>query len=461
MKLSPRNRMLIRLISLWVLLAHALGLSGSSPVARAQTETSTSSLDLVLLIDSSTSMLDSDRAGLRVDAAVFLLEFIQEVAGVQGLSVRFAAANFGGESVTDAVALRPLQGDAAQNAIRLRADSESTLFAPALNFAIDQLQDTGDSQKVVILFTDGLPEGEAVTQAGAYFTTEMSPRLDSLQQSGAQVFVVALRNDKTVQVEDLWIQAISAARYRVIDQNTDLVGAFRDLFAGILGLRPGEAQTAAPGASQTIKLEPYLEQAVISVFKSGPSVSLRLIDPNQTEIPPTRRTDQHEIFALTAPQGGEWKLGATGGAATIWVDRRLPTLTLEGPTEPQALGQPLTFTGRLLRLNQSISKSSLELSLSIAGPENQLFPALVMDRFADRYSAEFTGALAEGVYTVTLSARSGGEPVLAESSALTVGVFLVPSIRGFEIAGDTVVGQTICVCISNFNGHEASQRIIG
>jgi len=396
--------------------------SGQSPTP---TPTPASpALDLVLLIDSSGSTASTDRDNLRVNAAYFLLDYIQAIGEAQGVTHRFAAANFNTQ-VLDKIELTELKGDAAKGKLVVRSQGGTDFGAP-LEFALQQ-RNKSDKQNpmAVVLFTDGRPD--PAPDLAAYFQG-LTPTLSSLQQPYVQVFVVAMGDTPDVQAQ--WTRVVPPAHYRSVNATTDLAGVYHEFLASLLGLRTEARPTLlADGTEHIVTLEPYLEQVVFSVIKDNAKIQVTLLDPNKATVPPSRaggETDLHVIYTVVAPAPGTWRVQVKGGTARLYVDRRLPTLTLDVPTGPQTLGSPIDVTGRLIYRGQTVKDAGLTLQLMTVAPDEKT-TYKEMERQADgRYTFALTDLKTAGTFTLTLSARLGGQPLEAQIVSVVMQVLVAP-----------------------------------
>lgn len=411
-------------------------------------------LDLILLLDSTGSTADTDPGNLRLASAQFLLDYVQAVGEVQGVTHRFAAANFN-TATLDEIPWTPLQGDAGREQLVARSVG-GTDFKPALEYALRLRQQPGGAEKLaVVLFTDGAPCPASPCPQGAalnaYFKG-LEDTVAALQATGAEIFVVALGDDST---KANWSALVGASHYRFVDASTDLAGVYHDFFADLLGLGAEAARPLHDGDSTTITVEPYLEQLVLSIIKTERGAQVTVTDPFGGSPLPTRGGADalHVVYAIPSPAAGRWQVRVTGGAAQVYVDRQYATLALDAPTAPQALGAPIQVTGQLLRRGVVIrDDSDLRLSVTATGPD-QTTTTLDLARRADgRYQGALTGLTVEGSYTLTLSGEWAGQPVGArQTEVVTVSLFAAPRLGALEIQGEAVVGRplTVTVAIAN------------
>lgn len=433
-----------RYLIVFVLAAFLVATFGS---LRAVAQTS-GGLDVVLLVDSSGSMGTSDPDGFRTVAAHFLLDYLQALGEVQGITHRFAAANFDTDLIAgDTVPLTVLQGDASQGILppRVRGDTD---FAPPLAFAQEVRTQTGmENPMVVFLFTDGDPKPLGIEGLDGYFTT-LRPQVESLQATGAQIFVIALGDEAASHA--YWVDLLGADHFRRITTATDLAGVYRELLADLLGLRGDSGRTLLEGSTQTIVLEPLLERVVFSLIKSAPGAQVTLQDPDNALVPPARgggANDLHAIYVVETPPNSTatapWRISIQGGQAEVWVDQKLPTLMLDAPDSPQPTGVELDFTGRLMQGSLPVVDAELALTLSVLNPAGEIGEIAMTSRSGGAYTATFTPGDLPGVYTLTLAADYAGAPLLTDHQPVPLTVAAAPFIESLDTDGALFVSQLL------------------
>ena len=429
---------------------------GPVPTLRPALAQSPRGLDLVLLIDSSGSMAKTDPGNLRVSAASFLIDYVQAVGEAQGITHRFAVANFN-THVLDTQPLQPLLGSATKDNLTPRNEGD-TDFVPAFGFARQQLAPSPDKKNpmAVVLFTDGEP-APITSTLEAYFQA-LLPQVRSLQETGVRVFVVAIGD--AVKNQAQWTQPgmIPANRYRTVDKTTDLAGMYHEFLFDLLGLQKARDQTLDDNAELTVKLQPYLEQAVFSVIKDKPGAEVKLYDPSNALVPSSRSGDLHLIYAVAAPTAGAWRIQSKGGKAQVWVDQRLPTLALDAPSGPQAVGKSIDLVGRLVLGGQTIVDNNLTLQLASVSPRSNEPIRKDMERQTDgRYLTPFS-LDAAGTFSWTLNARLAGESLLAQTVPLTLTAYSVPSVTSPNVEGDKLVSRSVTVTAKIVNPEKVGSQ---
>lgn len=404
-------------------------------------------LDLVLLIDSSGSVESTDPEGFRVDAAYFLLDYAQAIGETQGITHRFAAANFS-HTTSDEMSWTPLEADAADGLLIARSTG-GTNFVSALDYAATQFAESPEAHsKAVIIFTDGDPD-PAEPDLATHFARDIAPQMEQLPHD-AQVYVVAIGVSEEAERE--WKTLLPPNHYYAVKEDiSELDSFYHAILTDLLGLTPRPVRALEPDSEQVITLEPYLEQAVFAITKQDLGVRVAVQDPlgNAREPDQGGPEERHEIFVFGNPASGQWRVRARGGTAQVWVDRRLPLLHLEGPSEPQALGNPIALSGWLVWRGQVVNDPDLSLAIEAVPPSGESTTTPMHRRSQGRYTVSLDDLSAEGTYTVTLaSARLLTQTVSAQTEPITVSVYPVPKVIATDVEGDSFVSRAVTVTAS-------------
>lgn len=342
-----------------------------------------------------------------------------------------------------------MQDNAGRDQLTARS-SGATDFGPALKYALQLRRESAATQPMpIILFTDGAPCPAMPCPTGAALTTYfqgLEPTVTALRETGAQIFVVAVGDD-AAQADGYWQDLIGSAHYERIKDMESLSGVYRRWLSGLLGLTEDERGTRflAAGETTEIRVEPYLEQIVISAFKNTPTTQIEVLDAAGDPVPPAHTGGT--VYVRNAPRAGTWRVRVTGGGAQVWVDRRYASLVLDAPATPQALGTPLQVSGQLVRAGTVIrDDADLTLNIDATGPDGTQIALPLTYKADGRYTGALTGLTVEGVYTLTLSAQWGGQPVGArQMTPVTVSLFTVPTLLGCEYQGDLQVGRPLTI----------------
>lgn len=412
-------------------------------------------LEVVVLIDSSGSMGETDPDDLRTKATYYLLDFLDTVSGVQNFNVQYARANFDTEiiSTQPLVSLRDGVEKGAIPTI-LRGDTD---FRPALEFAIQQRANQ-NKPMVVFLFTDGDPK--PVEDLDVYFqegANSIKSQVKTLKEIGGELFVIAMGD--SVNTRQQWVQIIGSDHYRAITESTDLPGVYHDLLAELLSLNTVDSATLENGSKRTVELQPYLEQVIFSVIKESPKVEVSLSDPFDAQISPERSDrDIHEVYLANEPQPGAWNIQVEGGNAQLWVDRVLPSLFLMVPSEPIGVGRSLEVEGSLLRGETIIKDDNVHLSLDVTTPNGEQNIYEMNSSPTGRYKVQLPPLSTTGKYTLKLSAFLDNAQITAEVAPLAVDVYPVPEIISIKTRGELQTSEVVFVEVRLANGDRIGEE---
>jgi hypothetical protein len=410
-------------------------------------------LDIVILIDSSGSTADRDPEALRIQAAEFLLDYVQAVGEVQGVTHRFAAANFNTDTL-DEIPWTWLLGDAGRD--QLIAQSEGgTDFAPALEYALSLRENSNANRPMaVFLFTDGTPD--PADDLEVYFN-ELESTIQELQASGAHIFVVAV-GDEAAGADEYWENTYNSSgllqpdRYERVTEMREIFRTYRQWLADLLGLSSDKQDKRFLDVdgdfddTTQIRVDAYLEQLVVSVFPDSPQTEVLVEDAAGDPVSPAR--EGGSVYVRNAPwPPGTWRVTVTGDGAQVWVDRRYATLQLQAPEAPQDLREPVSVAGWLIRSGVVIEDDpDLTLSVDAIAQDGARQSLLLTRKSGGRYDEALKKLTVAGTYSLTLSAEWSGQPVGArQTTPVTVSLHPVPSIVNYEIEGDLIASQAITV----------------
>lgn len=382
-------------------------------------------LDVMLLIDNSPSNARTDPKNLRINAAKFLLDYLELSSQVIGVNCRAGVANFGGK-LGDVVPLRPMQGGAVINALRPEK-IPFTDFRPPFDYALKEFKARSfgiGNTMAVILFTDGTPELNAKLLSadekksyfkGEYVTDDKLPSLNrllaDLQEASVKLFVVAIGDSE--EDAGLWKSLIPADHYRSINSTTNLAEVFHSFVTNLIGVLATHKVDLQPVQPQAFTLSPHLEQAIFSFIKERPDVAITLTDPTgkiQKSSTSDRTQDFHEVYVISNPAEGNWQISVANGKAQMFMDKRLPKLELMTPAEPIGVGKAVLLNAKLLCNQEAIVDSALYLSAQIkALAGGRIYEAPFVKTADGLYVLELKDLKTSGEYMITAEARLAGQ----------------------------------------------------
>lgn len=449
----------------------AVGLLLARVAAHAQPVPPTKDVvDVIILLDSSPSIASTDPNNARIEAARLLVEYLDAVGQITGVTARFSAANFGGQVKEDtAVPFSPVWDELAINAIRPDRISY-TDFRPALRYALDQFQqrrglDGFDPRaRAVFIFTDGSPaltdEEMSLDEKRKYFRGEpiagdprpdlrMDQLLAELQGMNASVHVVSLMH----QDRQLWIEALgSPDQYHSLGQDqaavADLAAVFIRIASRLVGFDLDEALLVDAGETHEIVLLPYLEYAVFAVLKDEQDIETTIADPQgETGYSPPmsgRQNDLFSVYVVSAPLSGSWTVKAENGGARVWTFYRLPRIEFGESAVKQAAGTETTLSVRVRRGPDVVIDPNLALRAVVDPPYGKEFETVAATPDENGTYRVELGTLNEiGVYSVALSGTLGELPMAFREANLSIEVVPLPEITKVMVtsgeAGETIV----------------------
>ncbi len=400
-------------------------------------------LDVILLIDNSTSMSrgtwetgapPSDPEGLRIQAAKFLVDYLRANAETLEANYRVGVVSFGGK-VSDVISLRLLQDDTVRDSIRLE-QIDSTDFGGPLQFALQEFRakSFGAGNKLaVILFTDGRPKLPgtllmAEQELLEYFE-DLTPLIDELQEGGASLFLLGIGDAQEDRAN--WTQLIPEDHYTPITNTTELAGVYRHIVADLIGVAVSEGETLPAGRAEIIEIEPYLERVVFSFMRSDPAADVTLISPASDVLTPTidAADIHHSIYSITSPDAGEWTVLWEGeGQVQYWVDKQYPLVRVALARPVSLVGQPITITASLVRDDEIVVDSDLDLEAEITLPNGDTVIQALSPIDGGGYTGSYKDVEAQGIYTVTAKATIADLPLSVRPIPVAIEIFPLPPL---------------------------------
>ena len=387
----------------------------------------TAPLDIMLLIDNSPSNSRTDPDNLRINAAKFLLDYVEIVSHNIGFNCRAGVVNFGGR-LGETITLRPLQGGVVRDAVK-HEKIPFTDFRLPLDFALKEFMmrsfDTSNKM-AVILFTDGTPElgGKLLLAEDKvrYFKGDHVPGdkipaynlnrlVSNLQEASTTVFVVAVGDSP--EDAQLWQNLIPPEHYFSINSTTNLAIIFHRIIVDLIGVLATDKADVSAARPYTIELPPYLEQAVFSFIKDRPEATISVNDPTGKAYQSTtenRSRELHEVFVISDPAEGIWQVQVTDGSAQMFMDKWPPKLEARAPATHLSLGQTAQLSARLLRNRKVIVDTSLKLIAQIKAPSGQTLNIPFRRRGEGFFNLAIRNLNESGNYVITVLVELRGKP---------------------------------------------------
>jgi uncharacterized protein YegL len=419
-------------------------------------------LDVLLLIDHSDSMWEKGGVGsdpqlLRLDAAGLFISYLGLDAEPGGH--RLGVIRFGGESEL-IVPLTPVADEAQRAALRAALADPTPMGwtdpLQALELAYQELflseRSTPDRRPVVVLLTDGKPEIPSLTtaQERAAYIDALRSRVESFRDRACPIFTIALTNEATeadpeIQTvyRNLW-QEIAAltppGEYREARTAQDLPHAYHAVVAHLSGVEAEapllEAEVEGE-LTRSIPVEEGLARLVLLVFKSDPTITVRLVRPGgalaRAEDPDVSHVGsggaREEVWSILDPRPGAWRIELSGhGEVLVWRDTALSsaspayTVALRAPPAYVPAGQDLEIAAVVHEDGKPLRDPAVQVLVELrrAGfPEATLLAQVSASAEEPVYTATHTDP-APGAYTLLVRALRDGQEIARREGAVEV-----------------------------------------
>lgn len=395
-------------------------------------------VDVLVLVDSSGSMADSDPENLRLEAAKRIVERIADDTTLSE-GTRIGVVSFS----DDAQVISPLDRassvrDAISDLSVPVSGNTNLLAALYRGYQTFAAAGTFPHRKPVLLFlTDGSPyDVRKLKETGAYFLELQAFIKEKLKPRGCAIYVVGVDvRGQWGQMEGYW-REIADGVYGV-EGVEGLEPALRNIIEQIYGIPPAVREIVKPGADVVFTIPSYTEELQIYVLNQGSGGHLALYRPDGSVVIEgeggvlIEEYGSYKRLSLLEPAHGDWMFRAREGEFAVYrklVPYRLKLLKPEGI---HPLGKPLRLEIAFLKNDgrpvAELSGYRLRFLGRIIAPSGMEHELEFEAGAAGRYCAK--SALipeVEGRYKVTLTVQ-GGDAFRSET-AETVTVELMPYI---------------------------------
>jgi len=434
-------RLFIALLFSVVLLSALLGLVAPLRTVMAQQEPQDAppGLDIILLIDNSTSMRASDPRRIRIRAARMFVDYLNLIAEPEAPSPRVGVISFGGELGRQTPLTRVDRAGSIKKGILYEA-IPYTDFPKALEAAYEQLRAGGTftegRQGVVILLTDGRPcttvldvnqdlckttPEEFIT---GHFQNSINRAVEKLQQQDATLYVLGLGKQAAAD-EARWTAFAegSGGRFILVKEADELFDAYRQVLGALATTAPEGPFPISVGSTPLTITTPYPQRVVFSFVQAnlqGPasiSRTLTLMGPgglvtatSDAQVRGSLQGGLYQIYMLDAPLAEVFTATLAGEDGVLaWLDVIPPELTVTADAGPHYLGHPLRAEARLLRHGRPVTQP-LSMRATWVLPDGAELDEVMVDDDGDGvYVGVLDAAPMTGVYGLEVRAAKEGE----------------------------------------------------
>jgi uncharacterized protein YegL len=405
-------------------------------------------IDAFLLIDQSGSMKDTDPHNIRISAAEYFIDLLSQDYS-KTLKHRLGIVNFG-DKPPQTIPLTYLSPEGAaklKNSLK-PLDLGNTSFISALKEAKREFQrGERESQKVVIILTDGEPDDSRKLSLGDYFK-EIEDFVRSQMQDVVIYTILVDTKDRFWKKDKPYWDKITGNKTHLLRSMDEkqLQNLYTEIGASLMrGLAPEWRSLPSEGREVSVNVDPYLENIKFIVRKTDKKTKVEIIRPNGKPISSKDKDVTHtgpikgwniysEIFTVLEPQPGEWKYKLSGegevevGKTPIPVEMKLlspkgkllsTTISSQGEKEEIYLypvGKPIVVIASFLKRDGSPVKEipgyRLYLGAKVTTPDGVTRPLDLREREEGvYYSSQIVETKREGDYQLVPVVKGGNQDI--------------------------------------------------
>ncbi len=407
-------------------------------------------LDLILLLDHSSSMKETDPQNNRIAAAKFLVDYLASY-WAREQDHRIGLVNFGDlkppnpeDELAGLISLDLNKLSERQRLVQKIKpfDLRYTKFIDAFKTAYKLFQEAEKDvprQRAIIILTDGEPDDQRRLTREGYFHEIINFYNEDLKDC----YLCVIGIDKNNQYWDLnkpYWDKIAKHTQRITSAGEK---ELKETFWRIISLLM-EAEVdkwdVIPAEGLKFNLDPYLEMVTFTIHKELPEAEVSIYDPKEvkiTEKPPqiirTLKSPRAEIWRIDEPEAGTWLCKIDRGKGKVEVG------TTKVPVQPRVIypreihpqGKPFVLWTSFLRKDGKPIKEhhayQLKMWADLKMPDGALYhldlsetQQIGLFRAGEEIQTE-----KEGVYQITLHMKAHKE--LAES-VFPIKVIKIPYI---------------------------------
>ena len=357
-------------------------------------------LDVVLVMDSSGSMKQSDPKELRKPAAKLFISLL-------GTQDRASIVSFSDEGYPVAF-LTSVKGSANQQKLFSAVDKISTrgvytnLYG-AIKTAAGILEKSGDPthKHVIILMSDGKMDVGGLHNANDLNSKLLNELLPQLKTNHIELQTLAFTERSDLEFLEK-IALATGGKYSIAHSDKDLHAVYTDIF------EHNKQPNMIPFKGETFTIDNAIKEVTIVASKDAESVTLSLLDPKEVSYTEKNKPENikwfssklFDLITISAPQTGPWKIKASSGKNKAYVITDLKFNLEVNPREPD-IGEGVMVNAWLEDkgkvLDQQELQSTMGVKLQVHTPEDETH---VLDMEADPQNG--------GHYVSLIALPSGG-----------------------------------------------------
>lgn len=371
------------------------------------------SVDMVLAMDHSLSMNQTDPARDSLDGAALFTDLLQPRDRLS--LIAFAQ---------DARTLLPLQSlddrTERQHAIdtihQIEMNGVRTDFGAALRSAYEHLSASNhapDATRILVLFSDGqlnLGSEVATQRARDEIIRDLIPRF---QRAGIQIYGISFSPEGDVNFLRLLTDS-TGGQTLCAERPADIYAAFIKLF------EQADQPLTAPVIDGRVEVDANVRELKLLIQRNPGDAPTTLTDPSQRELTAASKnegvtwgsTEHFDRITIRSPEAGSWRISGDNQDKRAYLesdldlDARLPVLATAG--EPVTVSARLVYHGGAVD-EQLASKTGFTAKVvdttGTAQPPVQLLPDMSAQQATRRHLGQIRFT-APGAYQVVVAAES-------------------------------------------------------
>jgi Mg-chelatase subunit ChlD len=423
------------------------------------------SLDIMLVIDQSRTMVYySDVESWRIAMASLFADLLS--VDQSGASHQLGAVMFGNNaeliSPLSNIQDQVVRGNFNDSLILHNENMGATNIPEAIRTAQTELDEHGreDAVQAIVLLSDFVCEFHAgmtleETQACHSQIRTLASRPD---QENYPIFIISLttlerRNSSNYAMYWAFGREIAnltnALYFEPNNPQDELLNTYLQIIRHLFGLQPGAPPVITQGSTEiTFEVPEDLQQVVFTVFKFQEGISSEVTDPTgrligigSTEADViVSRSDSTDVYSFQEPQAGTWTVRLDGdGTANIFtiefpranftVDVELPDITQTYPR-----GKPMDISIHVLNQAQE-SQAVNGLTIDVVLPDASIRSLALEQSENLTYRGRLEDTAQAGTYTLQIRSPGEGSEGQVEED-ITINVVESPWLRLLQPAED-------------------------
>jgi len=398
----------ILLLIFFIVLSHALAENISSYEIN--------SLDMILLIDSSTSMKNNDEFNIRIKATEYIVNYLIAYSELVQVNYRMGFVCFAGKN-EESLPLHLLRKETITT-IKENILSDKlyvwTNFIDPLLFSYRELKSKSfgfDNKKIVILLTDGKPSFEnKELESSKYFQEEIKPIIGKFKHDSINLFVLCI--GEVLQDKQNWLSILPEKSFYPINDINQLPNIFHNILSKYIGISIFKQNHIILESEEKIikvKLEPFLDQVIFSFTKSSSDIVIQVISPENKKYSSDIVSNSNQynwIQTCEVPTEGVWSISFGGkGIVNYWIDIQYPITEADVYVPYPYTTKPVIITGYLYRGGIKVNKAdrlSLYSKVFLPDGSNNIIP--LFHNSEGTYKGIFENTTKEGTYHLIIKA---------------------------------------------------------